>query len=79
MSADLFPEGRCPECRMYGGQWIDGRHTCTRYDGPACTTPGCTEPTVWVTVAAPGTGSGRVCRANHFHGTSRELTIGDVR
>jgi hypothetical protein len=49
------------------------------YDGPTCETQGCSEPTVFVVVAAPGTGRGHTCKAGHFHGTSRELTIGDVR
>lgn len=77
--ARLYPEGRCPECKLFGGQWIDGRHLCTRYDGPPCETAGCTERTVAVTVAAPGTGSGRTCRAGHFHGHSRTMSAGEVR
>lgn len=70
---------KCPECNCYGGQWINGKHLCTVYDGPECETPGCSEPTVFVTIAAPGTGSGYTCRAKHFHGTCRELTLADVR
>lgn len=73
------PLPRCPECNLYGGQYIDGRHLCTVYDGPVCATAGCDEPTVFVTVAAPGTGSGRECRAGHFHGRSRIMTLGEVR
>jgi hypothetical protein len=77
MDKDLFPEGKCPNCGHYGGQWIDGKHLCTVYDGPPCKT--CGKPTVFVTVAAPGTGCGRVCEDNHFDGWSRELTLDEVR
>jgi hypothetical protein len=93
MDMDLFPEGRCPDCKSYGGQWIDGKHLCTVYDGPPCeevvrginsqtgqpTVGKCGKPTVFVTVAAPGTGCGRVCEDNHFDGWSRELTLNEVR
>lgn len=71
--------GPCPACGFYGGQYIDGRHLCTSYDGPPCNFEGCSEPTVYVTVAAPGTGSGRECKLGHFVGFVRELTIGEVR
>lgn len=74
---DNYPYAYCPDCKLWGGQWVDGRHLCTVYDGPPCET--CGAPTVFVTVAAPGTGSGRTCRVGHFHGTCRELTIDDVR
>ena len=77
MNRDMFPDGQCPECGMYGGQWINGKHTCTKYEGPPCAT--CGEPTVFVVVAAPGTGQGWTCKANHFHGYVRELTLDDVR
>lgn len=70
---------QCPSCNHYGGQWIDGVHLCTIYDGPVCETQGCSERTVFVFVAAPGTGSGRTCKAGHFNGRSRELTLDDVR
>jgi hypothetical protein len=38
----------------------------------------CGAPTVFVFIAAPGTGQGRSCKNNHYVGTCRELTIGDV-
>jgi hypothetical protein len=79
MNRELFPEGQCPDCQMYGGQWIDGKHTCTVYDGPVCDTPWCDQPTVFVVVAAPGTGRGYSCKAGHFNGYVRELTLDDVR
>ena len=70
---------QCPDCGYFGGQYIDGKHLCTVYDGPTCQTRGCNEPTVFVVVAAPGTGHGRECKVGHFHGYSRILTEGDVR
>jgi hypothetical protein len=69
---------KCPACNHYGGQWIDGHHLCTVYDGPQCKQPGCTSGTVFVTVAAPGTGSGWTCQNGHYTGTCRILTLNDV-
>ncbi len=70
---------QCPECLLYGGQWIDGKHTCTVYDGPPCKT--CGQPTLAYTVGAPGYGAGRCCKDGHDekltpHGI---LTTADVR
>jgi hypothetical protein len=75
---DLSDLQQCPDCGCYGGQWIDGKHLCTVYDGPPCTTPGCNEPTVFVTVAAPGTGQGNVCKAGHRDFHSRILEPWEV-
>jgi hypothetical protein len=49
------------------------------YDGPPCEVEGCNEPTVFVQIAAPGTGSGRECLGGHYVGTCRELTPEEVR
>jgi hypothetical protein len=38
----------------------------------------CGAPTVFVMIAAPGTGQGRSCARGHYVGTCRELTIEDV-
>lgn len=38
----------------------------------------CGQPTIFVSIAAPGSGQGRVCTYNHYVGTCRELTIEDV-
>lgn len=48
------------------------------YTGPPCTVEGCSEPTVFVRIAAPGTGCGNECRAGHYDGTCRELTPEEV-
>jgi len=77
---ELSPQlPQCPDCGFYGGQWIDGKHLCTVYDGPTCETEGCEQPTVFCHVAAPGTGSGYTCKSGHFNGYSRILTPEEVR
>ena len=38
----------------------------------------CGKPTVFVHIAAPGTGRGYSCTDGHYVGTCRELTIVDV-
>lgn len=68
---------RCPSCANY---YYGAEHTCIEYDAAnPCSVPGCEAPTVWVSVAAPGTGSGRTCKAGHYVGTCRELTAEEVR
>lgn len=70
------PLKQCPDCEVYHSN--GDAHSCVVYDGPTCETPGCEEPTVYVFIAAPGTGQGRSCRAGHYHGTCRELTLSEV-
>lgn len=65
----------CDSCGVYTSNGPN--HSCVAYDGPRCRT--CAEPTVFVTISAPGTGQGWVCKAGHYHGTSRILTVGEVR
>ena len=66
---------RCASCGVYT---YNAEHICIEYDASRpCET--CGAPTVGVTIAAPGTGSGRSCPAGHYHGTCRELTLAEVR
>ncbi len=73
---DSRPVAQCRECRVFHSN--GDAHVCVRYDGPPCSFPGCDEPTVWVMIGAPGVGSGRECRAGHYDGTCRELTLSEV-
>jgi hypothetical protein len=66
---------KCLECGVYTS---NEDHQCIQYNGPPCETPGCEAPTVFVMIGAPGIGQGRQCKAGHYHGTCRELTIADV-
>jgi hypothetical protein len=69
-----LPERRqCPDCKVFTS---NRDHQCVKYDGPPCQT--CSAPTVFVHIAAPGTGQGYSCQNGHYHGTNRELTIQDV-
>lgn len=66
--------------RTSGSYTSNADHVCVEYEPEhPCETEGCDEPTVFVSIAAPGTGSGRTCKAGHFHGTCRELTAAEVR
>ena len=75
------------EPELIDGRWFTVCRRCparlisaapTIYDGPECEVEGCSEPTVFVQIAAPGTGSGYSCRAGHYTGTCRELTPEEV-
>lgn len=64
----------CEKCEVY---YYNADHLCVEYDeAHPCAT--CGKGTVFVFVSAPGTGSGRVCKDNHFDGYSRELTLAEV-
>lgn len=67
---------RCASCGVFHNAKQD--HTCIVYDGPQCTTEGCNEPTTFVHMGAPCVGSGYVCKANHYDGDCRELTLAEV-
>lgn len=61
-------------CGVYSA---NEEHTCVPYDeSHPC--PKCGAPSVFAFVGAPGTGSGWVCKNNHFDGTVRELTLAEV-
>lgn len=65
----------CPDC---GVMTSNADHECIVYDESVpCET--CGAGTVFVFIAAPGTGSGHHCANGHYHGTCRELTLDDVR
>jgi hypothetical protein len=65
---------QCPDCGVYTS---NDDHTCIEYtDAHPCET--CGADTVFVMIAAPGTGQGYSCRNGHYHGTNRELTREDV-
>lgn len=66
---------RCPHCGVF---YYDAEHICVVYNEEHhC--PVCDAPSVFVTVAAPGTGAGWTCRNGHYEGTCRELTPEEVR
>jgi ribosomal protein S27AE len=65
---------QCPDC---GVMTSNAGHICVEYDAShPC--PKCGAPSVFVHIAAPGTGSGWSCKNNHYDGTCRELTVEDV-
>lgn len=65
------------QCERCGAYTSNADHICVEYtDAHPCET--CGADTVFVTVAAPGTGRGYSCRNGHYHGTCRELMLGDV-
>lgn len=61
------------------GVWTSNEeHFCVPYSSKRpCTT--CGADTVFVTIGAPGTGSGYSCRNGHYDGTVRELSAAEVR
>jgi len=65
---------QCDKC----GVWTSNEdHACVQYEPEhPCVT--CGAPTVFVVIAAPGTGSGRSCENGHYDGSCRELTVADV-
>ncbi len=65
------------QCESCGVWTSNADHICVEYD-PAvpCTT--CGAGTVFTTVAAPGTGSGRACANGHYDGSARELSRAEV-
>lgn len=66
---------QCSKCEVYTSR-IES-HICVEYDGPPCKT--CGEPTVFVEVAAPGTGRGWSCKGkggdHHFHGVNEFIEL----
>lgn len=65
------------QCDNCGVMTSNESHTCVQYD-PNHPCPECGAPSVFVFVAAPGTGSGWSCKNGHYDGTNRELTIADI-
>lgn len=66
----------CPSCHVTTSN--GPMHLCVEYDDAhPCSV--CGAGTVFVMIAAPGTGSGRECANGHYVGTCRELTIDEVR
>lgn len=55
------PLRQCEDCKC----WTSNEdHICTVYDSKPCRV--CGNPTVFTFDAAPGTGSGWVCKSNHY-------------
>lgn len=66
---------QCEECGVFHSNGPD--HLCVDYD-PAHPCETCGAPTVFVFIAAPGTGQGRSCSNGHYHGTSRIMEPWEV-
>jgi len=65
---------KCDRCGVYH---FNAEHVCVEYDAEhPCGE--CGAPSVFVFIAAPGTGSGWECKNGHYDGTCRELTLADV-
>lgn len=64
----------CADC---GVNTSNHDHVCVEYDaGHPCRD--CGAPSVFVFIAAPGSGSGWTCKNGHYDGTVHELTLEDV-
>jgi len=62
ITEDPRPLHQCPDCGVY---YSNDHHQCVEYE-PAHPCPECGAPSVYVYIAAPGTGSGWSLRNGRF-------------